>query len=66
LHRQTGEADQAIGMCFVRGADRIVESHAQLHAQIIVGPVHHRLRQRQRVHTHALAVHYFQAFIQDQ
>ena len=45
------------GWLAMRLADRVVESNAELEAQIVVGPVDHRLRERQRVHPDAQPVH---------
>ena len=62
LHRQHGKAEQTSGMRAMRLAYGVVERDGQLHAQVVVGPVHHGLGEREHMDIAALPVHLFQPF----
>jgi hypothetical protein len=64
VHRQRREADQAARRVLVRARERVVAGDLQPLRQRPVGPVDERLRQRQRVHLHALAIHFGEARVQ--
>jgi hypothetical protein len=64
LERKRRQADQPIGMRPGRLRHRVVHEARQPEPQRLVGPVHHRRHERQRVHRHPLRVHRLEPEVQ--